>query len=50
MVVEVHLHVAGGDVDLVAALGLDTVVVRLLLVVTAVCRAKYSKNETNCKK
>ena len=36
MVVEVHLHVAGGDVDLVAALGLDAVVVGLLLVVAAV--------------
>ena len=33
MIVEVHLHVAGGDVDLVAALRLDAVVVGLLLVV-----------------
>ena len=36
MVVEVHLDVAGGDVHLVAALRLDAVVVRLLLVVLAV--------------
>jgi len=33
MVIKVHLNVAGGDVDLVAALGLDTVVMSLLLVV-----------------
>lgn len=33
MIVEVHLHVAGGDVDLVASLRLDAVVVGLLLVV-----------------
>lgn len=35
VVVEVHLDVAGGDVDLVAGVGVDAVVVGLLLVVRA---------------